>query len=317
MTYDQQPLVSVIIPTCNRVHYLCAALDSALQQTYSNLEIVVSDNASSDGTQALMAGIDDSRVHYVRHETNIGPLLNYLTAVRESHGTYVTSLHDDDMWEPCFVETLVAHLEADADLVVAFSDQSVMDETGSIDHRATQAMSRRYRRHKVPPGVHRPFGRIGLIWQSVPMANAAIIRRSAIDWDDVPLKVDNAYDYWLAYLACRTGRGAYYHPEKLARYRVHTRSQSRTGRDRPSAGRVFCSARILRDGCLIDLEAEVRRKYYQNHYAYGIQLLRAGLAAEARGHLWMKVHHAPNLRGAVAFLLSLLPPRYGRWLWER
>ncbi len=315
MTGDQQPLVSVIIPTCNRAHYLRAALDSALQQTYSNLEIIVSDNASSDGTQALMASVDDSRVRYVRHENNVGPLSNYLSAVKESHGTYLTSLHDDDMWEPCFVEKLVSHLEADADLVLAFSDQSVMDESGSIDHRATRAMTRRFQRHNVSPGLHRPFARIGLIWKSIPMVNAAIIRRSAIDWDDVPLEVDNAYDYWLTYLACRTGRGAYYHPEQLARYRVH--GQNQTGHSKPSAGRLFCSARILRDGALIDMRAEVRRKYYQDHYAYGVQLLRAGLADKARGHLWMNVHHAPNLRGAVAFLLSLLPPRFGRWIRER
>jgi glycosyltransferase involved in cell wall biosynthesis len=317
MPDDPEPLVSVIIPTRNRAHYLGTAVSSALQQTYSNLEIIVSDNASSDDTCAMMARIDDSRVRYQRHEHNIGSLLNFLSAVRESHGMYVAILHDDDMWEPTFVEKLVTHLEADTDLVVAFSDQSIMDETGSVDHGASEAVARRYQRHRVSQGVHRPFGRLGLIWQSIAMYNAAIVRRSAIDWDDFPLGIDFAYDYWLTYLACRTGGGAYYHPERLARYRVHTRSYSQAVRGQPNAAMIFCLSRILQDAALVDIREELKRKYYQVHYAYGLQLLRTGRADEARGHLWMKLHHAPGLRGAVAFLLSVLPPRYGRQLLER
>jgi hypothetical protein len=216
------------------------------------------------------------------------------------------------MWESRFLETLVGHLEDDDDLVVAFSDHYVADEDGTIDEAATDAVSHLYGRDTLRPGVHKPFSRIGLVRLTVPIVVAAVMRRSAIDWDDFPAKVHAAYDVWLTYLAARTGRGAYYHPEKLTRYRVHAQAVSRTGRSQPNTGKIFCYARMSQDDRLMDLRPDLRRVIYAAHYAYGMLLLRAGRAREARHYLWVKLHKAPDLTGAIAFMVSLLPPQYAR-----
>ena len=75
---NDQPLVTIAIPTYNRAdNYLPSALRSALRQTYSNIEIVVSDNCSTDHTQALVRGIGDPRIRYFRHDPGIGQKNNY------------------------------------------------------------------------------------------------------------------------------------------------------------------------------------------------------------------------------------------------
>lgn len=94
-----QPKVSILIPTRNRAGYLDEAIASALAQTYESLEVVVSDNASSDETPVLArkyAG--DARVRWSRNETNIGLAANWAKLLHElATGDYVKVLPDDDL----------------------------------------------------------------------------------------------------------------------------------------------------------------------------------------------------------------------------
>ena len=87
---SDQPLVSVIIPTYNRTQYFKEALESAVEQTFSDIEIIVTDNCSDEENYRKIAGIvesaSESRVRIRRNQKNIGQLQNFLTAVRESRG---------------------------------------------------------------------------------------------------------------------------------------------------------------------------------------------------------------------------------------
>lgn len=107
-----QPLVTIGMPTYNREHLLRRALDSALAQTYQNIEIQISDNASTDGTQRLCEEYarTDSRVIYCRQETNIGPSSNISNLMRQARGQFYLCLADDDWLEPTYVEYCVAEL---------------------------------------------------------------------------------------------------------------------------------------------------------------------------------------------------------------
>jgi len=99
-------LVSIAIPTYNRAgSYLREALESALSQTYPNLEIIVLDNCSSDGTRELVEAYTDDRLKYIRHSSNIGPINNFNYGVKEARGQYFLMLHDDDLIDRDFVET--------------------------------------------------------------------------------------------------------------------------------------------------------------------------------------------------------------------
>lgn len=106
-----RPLVTIAIPTLNRANYLRIALDSALAQTYPNLEIVVSNNASTDSTAALLASVKDPRLRVVEQQTTISMMENWNACVRAASGKYFLLLSDDDVLEPAAIEELVNAFE--------------------------------------------------------------------------------------------------------------------------------------------------------------------------------------------------------------
>ena len=104
------PLFSICIPTFNRREMLSQALHSALKQTYGNIEIIVSDNASTDGTAEMVANFRDGRIRYFRNDTNRGPAANWEQCVHLARGEYFSWLQDDDLLLKDFVGAAVATL---------------------------------------------------------------------------------------------------------------------------------------------------------------------------------------------------------------
>jgi len=95
-----KPLVSVVIPTCNRSDLLTRAVNSVLGQTYERLEIIVIDDASIDKTREVVLGLKDDRIRYLRHENNRGGSAARNTGVDAAKGAYIAFLDDDDEWLP-------------------------------------------------------------------------------------------------------------------------------------------------------------------------------------------------------------------------
>ncbi|MFN9370506.1 MAG: glycosyltransferase family 2 protein [Planctomycetaceae bacterium] len=105
-----EPLVTIGIPTFNRVGLLRQSLASAQAQTYPRLEIVVSDNASSDGTAECLRGLTYPRVRGSRSETNRGPAWNFQRVLELAEGELFGWLQDDDLLFPEFAARAVAGL---------------------------------------------------------------------------------------------------------------------------------------------------------------------------------------------------------------
>jgi glycosyltransferase involved in cell wall biosynthesis len=114
------PLVSVGIPTFNRLEMLRRAVESVLAQDYVNIELVISDNASTDGTQAWCESLArrDSRVRYVRQATNLGAIANFSKAFRCARGSLYMVLGDDDWLETTYVSHCCHVLLGRSDLAV-------------------------------------------------------------------------------------------------------------------------------------------------------------------------------------------------------
>lgn len=121
---DQLPLVSIMIPTYNQVYYLKDAIDSALAQTYVNLEIVVVDDASVDDTAVLVLSYKDSRIKYVKNTRNIGRVNNYHAALFEhATGEWVINLDGDDYFiYDRFIEEAIVALKAHPESIMIFAD---------------------------------------------------------------------------------------------------------------------------------------------------------------------------------------------------
>ena len=106
-----EPKVSVIIATYNRAGLLPRAVNSVLNQTYEEYEIIIVDDASSDDTQQIIAGFDDPRIRSVRHEVNCGQSVATNAGIERARGVYVTLLDDDDEWPADRLRRMVAVLD--------------------------------------------------------------------------------------------------------------------------------------------------------------------------------------------------------------
>lgn len=116
-----EPLVSIGIPTYNRSTDLGRAIRSALAQEYRNLEVVVCDNASTDGTEALCRELaaHEPRIRYLRQATNEGPGPNFRRALAESRGELFMWLGDDDWIDPSYVSHCAEVLMRDSSCSLA------------------------------------------------------------------------------------------------------------------------------------------------------------------------------------------------------
>jgi glycosyltransferase involved in cell wall biosynthesis len=111
------PLVTIAIPTYNRANgYLRQTLESALAQTYRNLEIVVSDNCSPDDTERVVEGYGDPRVRYFRQQVPLSPNDNFNFCLNQARGAYFLLLHDDDVIDDDFVEACIDTAGPDTDV---------------------------------------------------------------------------------------------------------------------------------------------------------------------------------------------------------
>lgn len=118
------PLVSVGVPVFNGDRFVAEAVRSVLAQDYPNLELIISDNASEDGTERICRNIasEDDRVRYLRNRTNIGLLANFRRTLDEARGKYFTWLaHDDVMSDPAYLSRLVGYLESKPETVMCAS----------------------------------------------------------------------------------------------------------------------------------------------------------------------------------------------------
>lgn len=313
----QEPLVSIVIPTYNRPDYLKQAINSAVKQTYRNIEIIVSDNCSLESPQKIVESFGDSRIRFFRQAKNVGMFANQMYAFKMAQGKYVASLHDDDMWNEDFLEKLVPPLEENSDAILAFCDQYIMDAQSKIDYAVTEEYTRSYKRNCLKQGVHQPFYEIAVVDKSVPTAAACLIRNEFVDWDSIPQEVDGLWDLYLAYLCSRSGHGAYYHPERLTRYRAHEQTDTnRSGsRDiqakiRKGTAEMFCYEKFMVDKTLNKYKPYFRQKWLEAHTTLAIGLLRSQetIQAQARPYLWRALCEQKfNLRTIVALTLSFTP----------
>jgi glycosyltransferase involved in cell wall biosynthesis len=108
---NNHPRVSVIITTYNRCELLKRALNSVLDQTYSNFECIVVDDASTDETSQVVAEFNDDRIIYIKHKENKHLSAARNTGIHASNGEFIAFLDDDDEWYPRKLEKQVKLLK--------------------------------------------------------------------------------------------------------------------------------------------------------------------------------------------------------------
>jgi glycosyltransferase involved in cell wall biosynthesis len=128
------PPISVGVPVFNGERYLRIALDALLKQTFTDFEIIICDNASTDSTQAISEEYAkrDRRVRYVRNRVNIGANANFQHVFTIARGKYFQWNSVDDYFAPQYLEKCKAVLDSDPGAVLCCAKVSVIDEHGAI-----------------------------------------------------------------------------------------------------------------------------------------------------------------------------------------
>jgi len=140
---EKNPLVSIGLPTFNRRSFFQRALESTLQQTYLNLQVVVSDNNSTDETVALLDTIDDPRVTILRQPANIGMMPNWNACLNAARGEFFLLLSDDDYLQPTAIEEMVRASQESGvnpeEVGFVYCRAAVIDERDRILRRSPRA----------------------------------------------------------------------------------------------------------------------------------------------------------------------------------
>lgn len=131
---EGDPLVSIGLPVHNGEPYIRATLESLLAQTFADFEVIVCDNASTDGTRETCEefAARDSRIRYERHPENIGAAGNYNRAFELARGRLFRWSAADDLVAPDALEKCVAFLQAEPEFVLAYPRTQIIDENGRV-----------------------------------------------------------------------------------------------------------------------------------------------------------------------------------------
>lgn len=133
------PAVSIGLPVYNGARFLPQTLDSLLGQSFSDIELIISDNASADGTQQICAEYArrDSRIRYIRQDVNIGAMRNWNFVAKQARGKYFKWSSANDYCAPEMLIKCFAKMEADPRAILCYGRTCLVDqETGKLTEYA-------------------------------------------------------------------------------------------------------------------------------------------------------------------------------------
>ncbi len=217
MSNSHVPKVSIGIPTYNQPEFLRQAIQSVLNQTFQDFEIIVVDDCSTDNTPDVVRQFDDRRIRYHRTDVNLRPPRSWNECARLAQGEYFSILPHDDLYEPTFLARMISELEQNASVGFAqcahFSvkeDLHVIEERyiakNEFVARGEEALNIQTRVHLMNPA-------------SILFRRNSIIKHGYWDvnyWDDEVLTLKVAFHEGFVYI-----------PSVLALVRVHSNNLSK------------------------------------------------------------------------------------------
>ncbi|HEY8940788.1 MAG TPA: glycosyltransferase family A protein [Cellvibrio sp.] len=275
---NSQPLVSVVIATYNMGQYIRLAVESVLNQSWENIEVVVVDDGSTDNTQIVMQHFQgNARVLYIKTENQGQPKAKNC-GIKNTKGDFIAFCDADDLWEPNKLEVQMP-LFHNPDVGVVYSEVSNIDEYNN--------------RYTKPPAEIRYSGKVTnqmLIENFVPFGTA-VIRRQCIEKNgifDEEFRMGIDWDLWLRY---SLDWEFAYTPEQTYIYRVWSGQMSNNYRGRYEFAIRILNKFIAQHGSKLD-QRYVKKAWADMHireaivYAKNEKLFLMPLQKIIRG-LWL------------------------------
>ena len=218
------PRVSVIMATYNGAAFIRQSIASTLNQTWTDFELIVVDDCSTDETAQVLSRIDDDRLRVYRGTTNVGVVASRNYAFRQARGDYVAMLDHDDLSRPARLAAQVAYLDQHPDTVVVGTAAHILDDNGLRDTRH--------------PETTTPMLIDWLLLVSNPLICSSVMFRAAAVKGDL-MREDYVYadDYDLYHRLRYEGRIGRL-DERLTIYRIHSQNASRRYEDMMAANAV-------------------------------------------------------------------------------
>jgi glycosyltransferase involved in cell wall biosynthesis len=203
--------VTVIVTTFNRAHMVAETIDSILNQTFDDFELIVVDNCSSDDTETVIKGYTDERITYFKHENGGVVAVNRNYGIGQARGEYIAFCDDDDLWLPRKLEKQMLEFEKDSQLGLVCTNAITFDETGDLGEFFKTRLA------------DNDFTLASLIWANSVICSSVLVKKSVIDdvgLMDTSLNIFTAEDYELWLRVAQKYRIIYI-DRPLMRYRTH------------------------------------------------------------------------------------------------
>jgi len=210
----KSPLVSVIIPTYNRAHYLKLTIESVLAQTYRNLEIIVVDDGTSGDLNEILCK-KYPQIIYMKMKNSGGPSKPRNIGFQNSKGTYIAWLDDDDIWMPEKIEKQVRILDENSDFGLVHSYCKVIDEDGNLSDEIIGKPGSLEVKHG---DVKMRMAGNWTLMMPTPLIRKSVIKKVGYFNEQMPQAGEDV-EYWVR---CSFYTKFYYVDEALVNYRKHS-----------------------------------------------------------------------------------------------
>lgn len=289
------PLVSIIMPCHNHARYVDESIRSVLDQTEKDLELIIIDDGSADGSrlQIARAAHFDQRVKPLYHSENLGASVSRNDGLRMAQGKYIAFCDADDLWLPNKLAVQLETLAPYPEIGVTYCDALIIDSEGKKNDKRFSD------RFPVPGKGNGDLFPTLCIRNFINM-QSALLRQTAIrpgDFFDPDIRW--VEDWWFFIKIARTNNFIY-NSEPLCLYRVHEASSATSQGLKVDENRLKVYARILK--AYPDLSP---RLVSAIHYHMGVGLGKIGNSPEARNSYGRAFKLNPaNYKAAARFLLS-------------
>ncbi|MEM9679574.1 MAG: glycosyltransferase [Bacteroidota bacterium] len=218
-----QPKVSVIIPNYNHAEFLEQRLRSVLDQTYGNIEVILMDDASTDGSRDILKEYEGHpKVKHIEYNTNNSgsPFLQWQKGLSMASGDYIWIAESDDYCEFDFLETIMALFKEET--VLAYCASNVVDAEGKIlgKHKWPDALDKERWKHPFTNDGHNEITQYLRYRNTIANASAVVIKKTALDKVDLPIDMRFCGDWQLWIQIVCLGSVAYT-PKALNYFRRH------------------------------------------------------------------------------------------------
>jgi hypothetical protein len=211
------PRVTVLMSVFNGARYLRLAIDSILMQTFGDFELLIIDDASTDGSAEILRGYADPRIRVLRNEANVGLTRSLNLGLAAAQGDLIARHDADDLSDPSRLALQVAYLDSHPDVALLGSRIGIIDASGR-----SLGVERTYRA-STPIGV-----RWQLLFGNPLIHSAVMFRRDAIRDElggyDETMYFNQDFELWSRVIASRSASN---HPGRLLQHRVHSASLTR------------------------------------------------------------------------------------------